>query len=186
MLKYGLIKEIDANKGLVKVSFDDDEIVSGWLPVLKQGTKSNKYFHIFDSGEHVACMMDEHCENGVVLGAIYSKDETPGSVKGADIAGVVFSDGTVVKYDRSSHKLTIQTDGNVEITAEKLKVTGDLEVTGDVDVTGGITASGDLETNGDIKAPLGDVSAGPLGVSLLLHKHIGVTTGPGVSGTPIP
>lgn len=182
MLKYGLIKEIDANKGLVKVSFDDDEIVSGWLPVLKQGTKSNKYFHIFDSGEHVACMMDEHCENGVVLGAIYSKDETPGSVKGADIAGVVFSDGTVVKYDRSSHKMTIQVaSGNVEIEATKMKLTGDLEVTGK------IKATSDIETTqGNVKAPLGNVTAGPLNIGLTTHKHSGVTTGPGVTAIPIP
>jgi phage baseplate assembly protein V len=184
MLKYGLIKEIDADKGLVKVSFDDDEIVSGWLPVLKQGTKSNKYFHIFDSGEHVACMMDEHCENGVVMGAIYSKDEKPGSVKGADIAGVVFSDGTVVKYDRGSHKLTIQTDGNVEITAEKMLLTGDLEVTGKIKATQNIEGSGDIKATGDIQTTAGDVKAGL--ITLKLHKHSGVTTGPGVSGTPIP
>lgn len=185
MLKYGLIKEIDANKGLVKVSFDDDEIVSGWLPVLKQGTKSNKYFHIFDSGEHVACMMDEHCENGVVLGAIYSKDETPGSVKGADIAGVVFSDGTVVKYDRSAHKMIIQiASGNVEIEATKMKLTGDLEVTGKIKATSDIEGSGDIKATGDIQTTAGDVKAGL--ITLKLHKHIGVTTGPGTSGTPIP
>jgi phage baseplate assembly protein V len=186
MIKFGTISKIDPDNGLVKVSFPSDDIESDWLPMIKQGTKSNKYFHIFDTGEHVACMMDERCENGVVLGAIYSKDETPGAVKGADVVGVEFSDGTVVKYDRSNSKLTIITEGNVEIEATKLKVTGDLEVTGDVDVTGGISATGDLETNGDIKAPTGDVTAGPLGVSLLLHKHIGVTTGPGTSGTPVP
>jgi phage baseplate assembly protein gpV len=126
-------------------------------------------------------MMDEHAENGVCVGAIYSKDEAPGSAKGADIAGVVFSDGTVVKYDRRGHKMTIEiSSGNVEITATKMKLTGDLEVTGK------IKSSGDIETTtGNVNAPLGNVIAGPLSIGLTTHKHTGVTSGPSTTATPI-
>jgi len=41
-----------------------------------------------DVGEQVACMMDEHCENGVCLGAIYSNDVKP-KQSGDDISSVL-------------------------------------------------------------------------------------------------
>lgn len=192
MLKFGIISKIDGDKGLVQVKFpDDDDMISGWLPMLQHGSKANKYFRIPDLEEHVSCLMDENCENGVVLGSIYSKDETPGAAKGKDIAGVEFSDGTVVKYDRAGHKLIITTTGNVEIEAATMKLTGDLDVTGKITASEGITAGGDLEatgdiktTNGDIKTTTGDVKAAL--ITLKLHKHGGVTSGGSVTATPVP
>ena len=32
-LKYGIVSDIDAAKGLARVKFEEDEIVSDWLPV---------------------------------------------------------------------------------------------------------------------------------------------------------
>lgn len=182
MLRFGTISEVDGDKGLVRVQFDDADIVSAWLPMIQKGTKGNRYFAVPDKQEHVAVLMDAHSENGVCLGAIYSSAEAPGSVKGADVAGVVFSDGTVVKYDRSAHKMTIEVaSGNVEISATKMKLTGDFEVTGK------IKATDDIETSaGNVKAPLGNVIAGPLSIGLTTHKHTGVTSGPATTLTPVP
>lgn len=106
MLKYGRISAIDSAKGLVRVNFDDDEIVSNWIGVSMPKTKDDQYFIMPDINEHVWCIMDEFCENGVVGGCLYDAKNKPAA--GADnISYIQFKDGTVVKYDRTAHKMTI-------------------------------------------------------------------------------
>lgn len=113
MLKFGNICDIDAAKGLARVQFDDDKITSSWLPILTKGSGGNKYTHAFDVNEHVACLMDEHAENGVIMGAIYSESEAP-PVTSPDVVAVKFSDDASVQYDRSAHKLSV-TVGTTEL-----------------------------------------------------------------------
>jgi phage baseplate assembly protein V len=109
MIKFGKISEVDAPKGLVRVEFNEDGIVSGWLPYLVQKSLNDKYFFIFDVGEHVACQMDEHCENGVVMGAIYSAETAPdGGAEGK--VRVKFSDGASVEYDKETQKLSVKVE----------------------------------------------------------------------------
>lgn len=100
MLKYGVISSIQPAKGTARVHFDDDGIVSAELPILQWKTLKDKYAHSFDVGEHVVCFMDEHAENGVVLGAIYSEDEKP-LITNADETGVTYEDGSYFKYNRA-------------------------------------------------------------------------------------
>lgn len=176
MLKFGTIQQIDANKGLVRVSFEADGIVSGWLPFIQRGTKSDKFFSMPTSGEHVACMMDGNAEHGVCLGAIYSSAEAPGAVKGQGVVGVEFGDGTKVLYDQNSKELTIEgADILVHITCENahIQASGDITLTGNVTIDGNLSANGDINTTGSIEAT-GDVTAGKvgaLGVGLLTHIH---------------
>jgi phage baseplate assembly protein V len=110
MLRFGTISEIEPNKGLARVRFAEDGLVSAWLPVMQAKTSKDKFYHIPDVNEHVACLMDEHAENGVVLGAVYSKNESPGDVKGADKIGVSFESGDMIEYDRSTRKFLVKTN----------------------------------------------------------------------------
>lgn len=112
MLKFGIISEINANTGKARVSFEADNIVSGWLPVSKPGTQDDKFYHMPAIGEQVWCMMDQYAEDGVIAGAIYSKADAPGdNVKGSKVTGVQFADGAYVKYDREAGKLTVKIEG---------------------------------------------------------------------------
>lgn len=115
MIRFGNISSIDAANCRVRVQFDDDGMVSHWLPVVVNGSRDNKYFHIFDVNEHVVCLMDEYSENGVVIGAIYDSQNAAGVSK--DKARIEFSDGAIVEYDRSvsSMKVAIST---TEITVK--------------------------------------------------------------------
>lgn len=106
MFKYGYISEVDASKGLVRVNFPDDEIVSNWIAVSVPKTKDDEYFILPDVNEHVWCIMDEHCENGVVGGSLYDAKKRP-SAGSDNVSYIKFKDGTVVKYDRTAHKLTV-------------------------------------------------------------------------------
>lgn len=199
MLRFGTISKIDADKCLAKVSFKEDGIETAWIPLLQKNTKDTKHFHMFSIDEHVACMMDEHAENGVILGAIYSKNQNPGDVKGADIEGVQFSDGTKVSYNKATSELTVDCSGKVIINCTEATVTasskvtldtptvelsGDLTVQGDINANGGMTAGGDMEASGDIKTSTGDVIATT--ISLKTHIHSGVQPGGGTTAVPVP
>lgn len=109
MLRFGTISESDPAKGLARVKFDEDEIVSGWLHVLVTKTLEDQFAHVPDVNEHVVCMMDERAETGVILGAIYSTaTEPPADLQSEDVAGVVFKDGTKVTFDRASSALLVE------------------------------------------------------------------------------
>lgn len=117
MLRYGTISESDPDKGLARVSFAEDGIVSKWLPVLVNKSLQDSFAHTFDTGEHVACLMDSRAEEGVILGAIYSSATAPASdLQSEDVAGAVFSDGAKVTYDRSAHTMLVElTTGTVTV-----------------------------------------------------------------------
>ena len=117
MIKFGIISDVDPIKGLVRVNFDDDEIVSNWIPVSVPKTLQDEFFCMPDKNEHVWCVMDEHCENGVVGGSLYDAGKKP-SLGANNLVYVKFSDGTVIKYDRSTHSFKITVDNaSYELTA---------------------------------------------------------------------
>ena len=119
MIRFGRVTDIDAEKARVRVTFEEDNVVSDWLPVMVQGSKDDKYFHIFDKNEAVTCLMDTHADTGVVIGAHYSaKDKTNSGTSGEDVAGVQFKDGTTVKYDRSGHRMEVKM-GALEFNLDK-------------------------------------------------------------------
>ena len=64
-------------------------------------------YHMPDVGEHVACLIDAHNEEGVVLGAIYSAAD-PAPVADQDKRHLSFKDGTKIEYDREAHRLTVE------------------------------------------------------------------------------
>lgn len=212
MLRFGIICEIDGSKGLARVHFDDDGIVSYWLPVVYPKTSQDSFSWIPDVNEHVACLMDERLENGVILGSIYSKAKQPDGGD-ANKFRIKFKDGTVIEYDRSIHKLTADVKGAVEVKATEnvnvetsasatlkavsvtidapsVTVTGILSAgqiaasAGSSGGDGSVTIEGTVSIQGDIVVTGGNVTAD--GIGLKTHKHTGVTTGGGTSATPIP
>ena len=75
MLRFGIVSQIDPINVQARVSFEDDESTSFWLPVLQTKTLKDKFYAMPDIGEQVACLMDENSEDGVILGAIYSAED---------------------------------------------------------------------------------------------------------------
>lgn len=167
MMRFGFISALQPDTGKARVRFPEDGIVSDWLPLIQPKTKGDKYYYMPDEGEHVACMMDEHLESGVILGAIYSKANTPGAHQGKDIFSIEFSDGTFIKYDRGEGKLTLNCVGKIEIE------TPDAEIKGPLKVTGNITANGEVIAR-----------AASLSISLSTHNHPTAPTGPVSPPTP--
>jgi phage baseplate assembly protein V len=189
MLRFGTITEVKPEKGLARVQFAEDEITSAWLPIVQDNTLGDKNYRGMKVDEHVACLMDEHAENGVIVGAIYNKKDTP--AYSGEKVGVKFEDGTEVVYDKSTSTYTIKSQGkvvvdtqdNVEIvtTANVTITCGKLIVDGTIEASGSIKTDGSIEANGDITA-----ASGSIPISLITHKHSGVTPGPSITGPSVP
>lgn len=112
MLKYGNISAVDPAQVRARVQFDDDEIVSAWLPIIVQGSGNSKYFRMFAVGEHVACMMDERCEDGVIVGAIYDQNNRQDDAT-ATLTRIDFGQGAVVEYDSATKVASVKVGKNV-------------------------------------------------------------------------
>ena len=194
MMQIGIVS--DVKPGFAKVSFAEDKIVSEWWPIVKMGTQNSKFCYPLHIGEQVACVSDEHSDDGIVLGAIYSDEDTPPQSANNHTYVYTFEDGTEIIYDVLSHELTANIKGNATISAKKVDVTvtegvtikGNLTVIGNVAAgglaissahggDGSITSDADFTTSGDVKAGT---------VSLKTHIHTGIPTTTGTSGPPKP
>lgn len=102
-IKYGRISETGI-KGLCKVNFEEDELVSDWLPQVFTKTKEDKEISPFDNGEYVVCLMDERCEQGAILGAIYTESDTAPSEANLEKWIKKYKDGSIESYDRTAHE----------------------------------------------------------------------------------
>jgi phage baseplate assembly protein V len=199
MLKFGLICEVDPAKGLAKVHFQDDDVPSGWLPMSVQKSLKDKYSFPFDVNEHVWCLMDEHCEYGVIGGAIYNDQDQPAGTGEGKLV-IQFADNSTIEYDRNNKTLSLLIKGDIKVIADEkvsveckeaeIKVTNTATVTANevnIEAQGNATvkassvkidtpnaqATGNLDVTGNITAAAvtasGDVKAGA--ISLLTHKH---------------
>lgn len=213
MLKFGLICEVDAAKGLAKVHFQDDDVPSGWLPMSVQKSLKDKWSFPFDVNEHVWCLMDEHCEYGVIGGAIYNEEDQPAGAGDGKLV-IRFADNSSIEYDRNNKTLSLLIKGDIKITSdEKLSISckeAEVTVTNTakvkanevtVEAQGNATvkatavkidapnaqATGNLDVTGNITAAAviasGDVKAGA--ISLLTHKHT-APSGGGPTSPSIP
>jgi phage baseplate assembly protein gpV len=137
MIRFGFISEMDTDKGLARVTFRDDKIVSPWMPVSVANTKDTKFSLPMALDEHVWCLMTDNGETGIIGGAVYSKASQPELTGGK--VGVSFADGSKVYFENG--KLTIEAQGEVEITAApRVKINGNLEVAGNIDASGLVKA----------------------------------------------
>ena len=98
LLRFGNICDVDASRAYCRVEFDEDGITSAFLPILVAGALENKYFSMPAINEQVVCLMDENCEQGVILGALYSQADKPTGFAEGD-SGVIYSDGGKFTYN---------------------------------------------------------------------------------------
>jgi len=220
-LKFGKITAIDFAKGLARVTFEEnDNLVTRFLPMSMPKTLQDKFIIPFDVNEHVWCIMDEHCEDGVIGGAIYDAKNQPPSGSAEGETMIKFLPNLLLKYSRNSQTLSIEGTGvlNIEVSGNasikcsnatvqaQLKAT--IEATTQIDLKapvinafgvlnagaiatstgpgfsggGNATITGDLTSTGKLEGA--EVKEGT--IRLGTHKHTGVQTGGGVSGTPTP
>lgn len=122
-LRKGIVSSVSRKNCTARVFFPDwDEKVSFDLPVMQKNTLNTKHYWMPEVDEQVICgFFANGTQEGVILGAIYSEvDKVPEEfLVSDDCDGVLFSDGTLIRYDAVNHVLLIDVKGEIEIKADK-------------------------------------------------------------------
>lgn len=167
--RLGVIASVDRAAARCTVKIGD--AVSGPIPWLARACGPLKIWAAPVVGEQVLIICpDAQLAGAVAVPGIFS---TANPAPASDEAfSLHFGDGAVMRYDPESSALTIAlpAEGSIEIIARGgISIESDVEITGDVAVTGKIEATGDVIGQGK---------------SLATHRHTGVQTGAGLTGSP--
>ena len=193
-LQFGVVAAVDDAKHAVRVTLPAlENLQTDWLPVIAANAGGNRFYALPDPGELAVCLLDARGEGGVCLGVIYNAaDPTPAASR--DIWCKTFSNGTVIKHDRSSGQVTVDTPGDVliksggkvTIDCAETETTGNLLVSGSLTYMQGMRGFGHgggatATINGTLQTVGGDVRAD--NISLKKHPHPDLTSG-GLTGPP--
>ncbi len=122
LIRVGTVSSVNAAAGTVRVAFAaQDDMVTYELPVITRGSKNNKDYWLPDVDEQVLCLFLPNTSgrgvcDGFVLGTFYSSVDAPVENSG-DVHAVKYGDGTIIKHDCSTGKLTINATGDIDIIA---------------------------------------------------------------------
>ena len=123
MIKVGVVESFNQENATARVIFEDINIKSYDLPIIVKQSQNNKDYWMPDIGESVLCLfLPTGIESGFILGSYYNKKDRP-PVTDQNKRTVKFKDGTVLEYDRKTHKLTADVKGDIDI-----KATGNINV----------------------------------------------------------
>lgn len=135
MLRFGIVTQINPINVQARVSFEDDDSISYWLPVMQTKTLKDKFYSMPDIGEQVVCLMDENSEDGVILGSIYSSVDTP-TVTNENQISLNLENNSLINIDKNTDTLTI--------TFKNINLNGNINHTGLLINTDGIKSNADI------------------------------------------
>ncbi len=135
MLRFGIVTQINPINVQARVSFEDDDSISYWLPVMQTKTLKDKFYSMPDIGEQVVCLMDENSEDGVILGSIYSSVDTP-AITNENQISINLENNSLINIDKNTDTLTI--------TFKNINLNGNINHTGLLINTDGITSNADI------------------------------------------
>lgn len=135
MLRFGIVSQINPQVVQARVKFGDDESTSFWLPILQTKTMKDKFYAMPDIGEQVVCLMDENSEDGVVLGSIYSTEDTPLITTEKQIS-LNLENNSLINIDKETNTLTV--------TFQNINLNGNINHNGILINTDGIKSNSDI------------------------------------------
>lgn len=172
MLKKGTVSSVNNEKGTVILWFSDWEMESEELTVFQKRTFGQKDYSMPIVGEEGWCILEANSYDGLYLGGGYTEDNLPPKGAGKGINIKEYPDGTVIKYDSNSHKMSIEAAGDIELHINGSLngyIKNNIEIVATEIVTeANFLHTGVLTVSGIIKS-LKDLIAGKL--SMLSHKH---------------
>ena len=135
MLRFGTVTSINPKTARARVQFAEDGMNSYWLAVLQNRTYKDKFYSMPAVGEQVACLMDQNSEDGVILGAIYTTEDTP-IIETEKQLSANFEDGTFANVDKETQTLTL--------SFPNIHLIGNITHEGTLSNTDGITSQADI------------------------------------------
>ncbi|ECI5744484.1 phage baseplate assembly protein V [Salmonella enterica subsp. enterica] len=196
IFETGTVSDIDEKNVRVRVRLPGkNNLRTWWLDVLQHNTQNNKDYWLPDIGEQVRLLLDEHAEDGVVLGSTYNAQDRP-VIADRDKRRTDFADGAFVEYDRKNSAMTlggairtltitthsditVQTDTQATVIAKESATIRTQYATVDspeTDVTGNATIKGDLLVKGSITGQGGmSISGGKGGAAATIDGTLKAT-----------
>lgn len=166
--RHGIVASVDPARGTVRVTWDEDNTLSGWLPIAQQAAGNGwGAVTLPVPGTQVFCAPDMGDSGSMVmLGAVHSTQQPPGKVtpyKAASPIPLVPGEPTLIHASGAS--LRLLAGGIIELHGT-VKIDGDLLVSGDIRDKDGVRGTLDL-----------------LRSDYNQHHHTNVQTGGSISGT---
>ena len=195
-LQFGTVSAVDDTRHAVRVQLPAlEDMETDWLPVVSLGAGGNRFYALPDPGELAVCLLDARGEGGVCLGVIYNEsDPVPESDR--NIWCKRFANGTVIRHDRSSGQVMVDTPGDVLVKAAKqVKIqTPNTEITGDTAILGHLTYSAGMSASnagGGVAASIsgtaevqGDILLNGVSLQAFVERHTHPGDSGGQTGTP--
>lgn len=176
LVRLGTIAEVDHQAARVKVQ--SGRLFTGWLPWVAPRAGADREWHPPTVDEQVVLLSPSgQTANGVVLVGLFS-DDHPANGDRAGLHRYTYADGAVIEYDSVAHHLRaiLPAGGSTELVSPGgISITGDITHQGNYTQTGNQTVTGKVTVSDDVVAR---------GISLVTHKHAGVTPGSGTTGAP--
>ena len=155
IVRLGIVAEVDHQAARVRVRYggEGETALSAWLPWVTERAGQDRSWWPPEAGEQVLILAPSgEMAKGVAVGGVY-RSEHPAPESDPDKHAIHYSDGAVIEYDRSAHRLKAElpagggaeltADGGITITGDVM-ISGDLEVSGDAEVTGSVSAGSDV------------------------------------------
>jgi phage baseplate assembly protein V len=171
----GIVKQLDPAKARVKVLLpDQDLLLTDWLPVVVPFAAGAKAYWLPRLNSQVVVLLDEHGEDGVVVGAIYSQAD-PAPISAAKTLYIETDDGTKVSIDPVAQLVAVDTPGSIQakagvaatVEAPTITLKGAVTVDGTLAVTQAATMQADLDVTGKTTAAQPVIG----GKDFAQHKH---------------
>lgn len=180
--RIGIVDSYDPDRHSVKVRYQPENTLSGWLPVgsLMAGNGYGVFFAPTPGDQVEVGFQGGVHEAGIVRMRLFSTTDQPLSVPSGEMWAIhqsgsgwkFHNDGTGEIIAASDLTLTVGGDLNVNVAGDyNLNVTGDVNAQAtQFSLTGPLTSTDDITANG---------------ISVDTHKHTGVQTGSGDTGGPV-
>ena len=153
LLMTGTVSELDEVNARVRVSCG--ELETGWLPWFTRRAGGDCDWWAPEVGEQVMLLSPGgDPQQGAALPAIY-QTAYPAPADSKNVRRVVFSDGTVIEYDRAAHLLTANVAGNTTLKTTLATIDGALHVTGEITGDKSLVVTQDVADQGGAKTMSG-------------------------------
>jgi phage baseplate assembly protein V len=108
-----------APQGLARVKLTDKPpgILTKPIPMIFPFTGKDKVYSMPQIGDRVVVLTDENCEDGIILGSIYTPKNLP-LPESEKIHQLKFEDGTNIEYDTETQIIKIESENSLELTCK--------------------------------------------------------------------
>ena len=149
MLVFGEIVAIKGHQAKLRLP-QDDNYETDWFFIPQMCTVGDKSHNVYEIGTLVGAVTTENFDDGCIIGALYN-DEDICVTEDKNIKQIVFSDGSFITYDKTSHNFSMEIKSGVNIKSPTTSIDGNLSVTGNITSTGQVAdAKGSMQSMRDI------------------------------------